>query len=237
MSIEVITISNRRPEEAYYTYDQFHASLSRFGFRATVLGQNSDWRGLMGKPRRLLEYLKSGKCAADVISINDSWDSVWQKSPADAENEFKEIGSSLIIGSEMACFPDASLGKRHSQCMSRFRYVNTGMIIGTREAVLSMLESLDLDSIPDDHQGEDGSVHINDQDIIMRAYLDMKFPALLDGGTRFVVNLCGVKYDDLDWSGRLIQVNETGNTPYVLHLNGGAKTDGLREHILKKLAL
>lgn len=234
--IEVLSICNRHPVEGYYTWTAFHESLARFGFKALLLGWQEEWKGLMTKPRKLREWLRKGESKADLVAVCDSWDSVWQKSPAKMEDEFSGLGIDILIGAERSCFPDHSLAESHPKTASSFRYVNTGLILAKPKALLEFLEDMNLDAIPDD--GEvDSNPHPNDQNYVMRQFLRRRQNTMLDSRTQFVANLCGVGSKEIDLSGELVKVSETGSAPFVLHFNGPAKTNGLREPILKKLKL
>jgi len=232
--IEVITIANRPPTEQYYCWAQFHDSLARFGYKALILGLGEPWGGLMTKPRKLQKWLREGT-KADLIAVCDSWDSVWQKSPTALEKEFEELKVDMLIGAERACFPDHSLERFHPQSASSFRYVNTGMIVARPKVMLQFLDDMELDKIPDDGKDPD-NWHPNDQHYVMLEFLKRAHNSMLDTQTKFVANLHGVKKEEIDYvPGGGVRITETGNTPFVIHFNGGSKTDGLREPILKHL--
>lgn len=238
MSIEVVTIANKAPDHAtYYTWGAFHASLAEFGFQARVLGYGQPWYGLMTKLRKLQEWLRTGECQSDIIAVCDSWDSVWQKSPAQMDAQFRDLGAKMVIGVERNCFPNPKNSKLHPECASSFRYINTGLILATPLRLLRFLNAMNLSDIPNDGEDPDNPSP-NDQHYVMEAFLNGDRDGIvLDTETQYVVNLCEVKKEELEWDTPQITIKETGNAPFLLHLNGGAKTSGLREMILKKFNL
>jgi len=243
MSVSVVTITNRRPREPYYCFDQFFASLKRFGHEATILGWQQRWGGLMTKPQRLLEWLKDGN-APEKLIVADSWDLVFAKSPDYIYDTFLATGADLVLNAEKNCFPLGHLADKFPECGTEFRYLNSGFIVGHRDAFVTMLEHMYKVNVPegfncDDHVDSEGRVvHPNDQGYITLAYLDQPVKMILDHECHMAQTMCGCKMDEFDFtSGEYVQNKVTGSFPAAFHFNGGSKTDGLLSTVLSTLGL
>lgn len=234
MNVEVITVANRWPDADYMCHREFLLSLTGFDHQPTILGMGEPWGGLMTKPRLLKKYLET-KCNADVIICVDAFDTVFAKSPDAIAREWIAAGGSWTAGAERNCFPDFLLAEEHPQSPTSYRYLNSGFIISKPKDMLAVLDSMNLDSIPDD--GVDpNNWHPNDQHYYMVEFLKQPLPMNLDTETKFVWNLCGVDESNFDFSHEIPLNRETGNSPGVFHWNGG-KNMALMNRILTHLKL
>lgn len=236
MNVEVISVMNKAPEADYYCHREFLLSLSGFDVYPTILGVDAPWGGLMTKPRTLKKYLEN-ECNAEVIMAVDAWDLVFAKHPDEIATDWRNFHEGFwTAGAERNCFPEASLAARHPESPHSYRYLNSGFIISRPQDMLAVLNSMNLDSIPDDGQDE-SNWHPNDQHYYMVEFLKQPVPMRLDIGTRLAWNLCGVDGSNFDFSTEIPINRETGHSPGCFHFNGGAKTDGLQDKILTHLKL
>lgn len=237
MSVTVVTVTNRIPTEPYYRYFSWWNSVKRFGVEPVVLGRQDFWHGLMTKPRLLRKWLREGKCSTDCMIFTDSWDVVFLDHPAEIEAKWKEIGSPWICGAEKNLFPPAE-AKFWPECASPYRFLNSGVIISTPKTMLEVLEAMDLDSIPDDHQKPDGSNHHgNDQEELQKFFLSQKLPMLLDTEAKFVWNLCDVPKESYEVRDGKVFNKDTQTFPSIAHANGGAKEGEIFLDILQRFDL
>lgn len=235
---KVITIYNRTPTQDYYLLDQFHDSLARFHAPATVLGLGKHWGGLMTKPKHLKRYLESGECKADHIILPDAYDVVFQDSPDEIIEKFKSFNCDFLAGAEENCFPEAGMACDFPYTESPYKYLNSGAIISTPDAILQVLRSMDPESIEDDHRKEDGTMHEpNDQYYYQLEFIKQPVNMKLDYNCFIVQNLCNVQESDLIFDTSRIVNRITGMMPSIFHFNGGSKTSGIAAPILKKLGL
>lgn len=236
MTFEVIAVANKWPEADYYCFSEFIESLEKWGCAPSILGMGEKWGGLMTKPRLLINYLKN-ECKSEAVICVDAFDAVFAKDPQVIVDEWLTAsGGKWTAGAERNCFPDQSLADKHPESDSSYRYLNSGFIISTKDDMIAVLESMNLDSIPDDGVDPD-NWHPNDQHYYMVEFLKQPVTMGLDTGTRYVWNLCGVDQSNFDFGVDVPINRETSNAPGVYHFNGGSKTDGMQEKILKHLKL
>ncbi len=238
--MKVVTVANGRPTAPYYLYDEFLASLKRYGHEPLILGAApGEYGGLGSKPRLLKQAINAGRITDERMIFADAFDVVFGAAPelaVDLAEEFYD--GKIVFNAERSIFPDASLADSHPQCRSSFRYLNSGFAVGRTSDFHTMLDWMKADEIPNDSRNADGSGnHPNDQLFFQHAFLSGELPIALDTNAMICQTLCGVTERDLDFSGPEIENRETGCWPSCWHFNGPAKTNGLADPILRKLGL
>lgn len=248
MTHQIVTVSTGKPQPDYFCYDEFLQSVRRHGDEVSTLVPQT-WGGLMTKPRQLRGWLRNGLCKADCLIVVDCWDLVFASDPSVIVSDWEAIGRPWLMGAERNLFP-AGDESRYPKCASSYRFPNSGVVLSTPSDMLAVLEHMNLDSIPDDHQSTDGTmVHENDQFYYQKAFLDQPIPMHLDTECKFVWNLCGVDQSNFEFQMQAsedestinprILNRETGTFPHCFHFNGGSKTDppGMQSRILHHLGL
>lgn len=236
MNTQVVAITNRKPTEPYYIFDKFVASLTRFGVEPTILGWHEHWHGLMTKPRHLRKWLRDKKNKADILIVCDAWDIVFTAHPDEIVETYKKhFDGYLVFNAERSCFPRGDLAPRFPDQGTPWRYLNSGFMIGPAPFILTLLEHMALDAIPDDHKRPDGSwFHPNDQEHYMLGFLDQPVPMVLDTRCILCQSCSGSTIEEFDID--TLKNRITGTHPYVFHFNGGSKND-VMPVILNKLCL
>lgn len=237
--MKVVICADKAPKEPYYLFLELLASLRRFGHEPLILGWGERWTGLGSKPRMLKQAIESGRITDDRIIFADAYDVIFESAPeAIDELALKFYGNRLIFNAEKTCFPDASLAEKHPPTTSSFRYLNSGFSIGATGDYLYALKWMKADEIPDDSRDEQGrGIHPNDQDNWMRAFLSGKLPIALDTRCVLCQTLHGVTMDEFCLESEFIENRAMGSFPMAFHANGGSKTSGVVEPILRKLKL
>ncbi len=224
MKVQVISVSNRLPTEPYYKFNEFQQSLRRMGVEPTILGWQQKWSGLMTKPRHLRRYLRDGQSKADMLIVCDAWDIVFQRHPDEVVAEFDRFGSAIVFNAERNCFPRGDLADRFPDPGTPWRYLNSGFMVGSPQAILALLEAMNLDAIPDDYKRPDGGwFHANDQEHFMLAYLEQPVKMALDTEARMCQTMHGSELSEIDLSGEKMRNLVTDTIPLAFHFNGGSK--------------
>jgi hypothetical protein len=227
--IETILIYDRIPTEPYLHLAECLKSIRQFGYEPKQLGLDKKWGGLMSKPKFLKAYLDSGECKAEFIILCDAFDVFLVKSPDEIIKRYKTFNAPTVWGSEMNCFPEVGMACDfpHDAPHSPFRYLNSGFVVTTPQAMKTILDSMKPDSVPDDYQISEGNwFAANDQWYHQIEFHKQKVKAVLDYDAELVLNCCGVdeemaqKYD-----------------PCAFHLNGGCKTQPIAEYVKRVTGL
>lgn len=240
-SYQILTCSNRTPTEAepYYWPRHFWKSLHRHGADALNLWpEGQEWHGLMGKPRVLRKWLRNAPQSLGCVISCDCWDLIFQSDPGAIVSEWEAIGRPWIAGAERNLFPPADESK-WTKCASSMRFLNSGFIIATPRDMLAVLESMNLDAIPDDHVAPNGDhINPNDQEYFQQEFLKQPIPMRLDTEVKLCLNLHEVKECELSLHHEgMVRFLETGTFPGVLHWNGGSKSADFRDPVLKHLGI
>lgn len=239
----IVTISNRIPTEWYYTFpNQFLKSLSEH--KPLILGQKpGEYIGLSDKPRILYHAIKDGLINEKHIVFVDAWDVVFADNPSRAFDKYKATNTPILIGAEKNCFPDCykpEYDKWATDYNSSYKYLNSGVIIGQTDAIMTMLEAIDAPNLPIDYyDGRTGkNFHFNDQAMYMDIALRQPVPIKLDRSCLVAQNMQDVSEEEIEFcdDGK-IRNRETGENPSIIHWNGSSKDKWSRNVILKHLSL
>ncbi len=239
-SYRIITVANRRPTEDYYTFDEYFRSLG--GEQVSVLGTKAgEYGGLGSKVRLLYHAIKGGHIPEKYIIVSDCFDLVFACRPKELFLKYFQFSSPVVISAEKNCFPE-TYKKEYDELGddgSYYKYLNSGMVVGETEAILTILESMDAKNIPNDYWDAEKNCQVNpnDQEYYQHEYLKQPVKMVLDVYQILCNTLHSVEIDELDFSQEKIFNNVTKTFPCSFHLNGGAKTGPCREPILKKLNL
>lgn len=181
----------------------------------------------MTKPRQYRSWIKAGLAKSDRLILSDSYDLAFQKHPHDVGDRCKEFyGDAIVFNTEKGLFPSADLKDEydHLPAKSEWRYLNSGFICGPTEAILTLLESMNLDEIGMDRKNADGSwFHPNDQGYFQETFLKQVVPMVLDTGCLVSQTFSACELQEFDFDGPLVRNRTTGTVPGCLHCNGGAK--------------
>lgn len=237
-SYKIVTISNRRPDEWYYTYDALFKSACNN--EVLVLGQQmGEYTGLSDKPRILYNAIKDGLIKEDIIIFVDAWDVVFASPIEEVIEKYNNRPLPLIIGAEKNCFP-SNFKKEFDRLKitdTSYRYLNSGVIVGETEAILTVLEAMDAPNLPRDYyDGVRGcNYHFNDQAYYMDLFLRQPVEMVLDDECIITQNMQDVEEHELDFSDSRIKNIETDTYPSIFHFNGSSKDKWGRNKILKHL--
>lgn len=249
----VVTICNKLPTADYYFYERgFLGSLGRLGVEPVVLGFNEHWGGLVTKPKRLRHYLRHD-CEAEIVIASDSWDVCFTEHPDAIADRYISLwpDTPVIFNAERSLFPRGDLAEFFPETGTPWRYLNSGFMIGKRDDLLTMIESVEWDAILEDTQFKeetevtyagvtrryevDSWFHPNDQSDYQDIWTKQPVPMKLDTKAELCISLHGSEPDDFEWTTPL-RNKLTDTAPGVWHGNGNAK-NGIFPRILEHLGL
>lgn len=236
----IVAISNRFPTEPYYCLEEWHKSVK--GTNHVVIDAiESKFQGLGDKPKFVYRAIKRGYIKTKYIIFCDCWDLVFASTPEEIIEKYLEFNADLVFSAEKNCFP-SDLKEEYDKLPNTgtsYKYLNSGMIVGLTDSLLTTLEAMEVEKIPNDYWDNERrcNIHFNDQFEYQKIFLKQPVKMVLDHNQVLSNALHQVKLEELDFSEDRIKNIETGSYPCTWHMNGSGKTDGLREPILKKLGL
>lgn len=237
----IVTVSSRIPHEWYYLQPQFYQSLK--GHEVLTINNSSEqyWIGLATKPKWLYKAIKDGLIKTKYIQFVDSWDLVYGAPPSEVMLCYYTFNAPIVISAERNCFPNTHKKEFDELDLpAPYSYVNSGVIVGETEAILTCLEAMDLPHVEDDHWDIDKNCnyHSNDQTMWQETFLKQPVKIALDYNQAISQTLHDANIDDFDFSKERIMNKITSCHPRIWHFNGGSKDNlSLREPILKHLGL
>lgn len=234
MKAQVVTVASYMPKASYYRLPAFKASLAKLGVTPTILGWHEPWAGLMTKERHYRKFLRDNRAEADLLIICDAYDILFAAHPDEIADAFLAWPESpaIVMNAERNCFPRGDLAPLFNQLAAMhnvttpWKYLNGGFMVGRPADLLAMIDAMNIDDIPDDHQLPDGSWFTpNDQEHFTLAFLKQPVPWVLDYKTELCIACHGSEINEFDWSGPRIKNLITGTYPMVWHGNGSGKND------------
>lgn len=239
-SFKIVTIANHFPTQDYYCHKSLFKSVG--DNEILILGTgNMEYTGLSDKPRILYNAIKEGKISEKYIVFVDAFDVIFADTVESIMDKFKAFNCPIVIGAERNCFP-SNFKKEYDrlQHTSSFKYLNSGVIIGETEAILTVLEAMDAPNLPRDYQDniKGYTHHFNDQANYMDLYLRQPVKMKLDYQCLIVQNMQDVVEKDIEFldNGK-IKNTETNTIPFIIHWNGSSKSGFSMQPILKHLNL
>lgn len=237
----VVTISNRTPNEWYYRPDLWRKSLG--GVEPLIIDGvgYEKWGGMAQKVKWLYRAIKENRIPEKRIIYCDSWDIVFAAHPDEIITRWVEAGGDkLIVNAEKNCFPTAlkdDFDKLKSP--TKYKYLNSGFVVGETEMLLACLESMDLQNVPDDYfDAERGcNVHFEDQTLMQKEFLKQVAPIALDYHCTFSQTLHEADESEFDFSEERVKNTYTNSYPCCFHGNGSGKSSELFNKILNHLKL
>lgn len=240
MSYKVVTISNRTPHEWYYLQKEFYKSLEGNDVLTINRSHERPFNGLATKPKWLYSSIKAGEIKEKYIILVDNWDVVFGAEPKEVMLKYFNENADIVISGESNCFPD-TYKKQYDEIAlpMPYRYLNSGVIVGSTDAILACLEAMDLPNVQDDYRNPDGSAyHSNDQTEWQKIFLMQPVKIVLDYNQSISQTLHNAKPEDFNFSEERIRNVITNSKPSIWHFNGGSKDNlSLRNPILNHLNL
>lgn len=240
MTYQIVTVSNKTALEWHYLQKEFYKSLHGHPV-LTINYMDAPWVGLTTKPRWVYRAIKEGLIQATHIIYTDSWDLVFAANPQEIMERYLSFGTDIVINAEQNCFPLAYKDEfDKTQSPTKYKYLNSGFIVGKTDAILTCLEEMDLQNMPGDYYDEEKkcNVHPEDQTLWQEMFLKQPVTISLDYYGALSQTLHEANIDEFDFSEQRIKNKLTNSYPCCFHFNGGAKSNlELREPILKHLNL
>lgn len=235
----IVTICNRIPREDYYCLQEFEKSTNDYN-KIVIQYVDTPYQGLGDKPKFVYRAIKRGIIPTKYIIFTDCWDLVFADKPEEIIEKYKDFNCDLVFSGERNCFP-ADLKDEYDKLpfTSSFKYLNSGFIVGETDALLTTLEAMKVEEIPNDYWDDNKghNVHFNDQFEYQKIFIQQPVLMKLDYAQALSQTMHDVNAEDIDLTGEKIRNTETGSHPSTIHFNGSGKTNGLQEPILKKLGL
>uniref|UniRef100_A0A1B6LRI1 procollagen-lysine 5-dioxygenase n=1 Tax=Graphocephala atropunctata TaxID=36148 RepID=A0A1B6LRI1_9HEMI len=232
-AVVIIPVNNKEEEDFLLLtvateetdgYSRFIRSTEVYNVPTKVLGMGQQWEGgdmkSTGGGHKVLmlrDALKPFSSDSNkVIMFTDSYDVVVLGPPSDILEQFHTLDARLVFGAEQNCWPDQSLADLYPITESRYKYLNSGGIIGYASELYELLSSHELNPKDDD------------QLFYTKLFLDKtireKHRIKLDHKAVIFQNLYGA-LEDLDVvQGTLLNVVH-GTKPLVFHGNGVSKLE------------
>lgn len=157
-----------------------HNNLERKLLRSTeinnidieVIGKGIDWNGFVTKFKIIIDYLST--IEDELVCLTDSRDVLYMSDSETISNTFLSNfdKDSIVFNGETNCFPEPSFAELHPNQHKKYKYLNSGCVIGSKETLLKVCkEAIKLyneDKINDD------------QYLLQKIFLSKKYNVTID---------------------------------------------------------
>ena len=126
-------------------YDKrLYQSCERLNIHPTVFGRYRKWRKPVDKIITLKESLNNIDIKEDYILFIDSRDVLFYKGLEEIEKRFTEnfTNSKVIFNAETNCYPFDSLKDSYPNPKEKYRFLNSGMMIGRRDIFVKLINEV-----------------------------------------------------------------------------------------------
>jgi len=189
-----------------------------FNVNLKILGQGVEWNGNVTKLRVLKEFLESS--TKKYICLTDSRDVLYA---ADEETIYETFlhnfdSDSIIFNGETNCFPEPDFAELHPHQEKKYRYLNSGCVIGNQQVLKSVVnEALEL--------LENASDIKSDQYFFQKIFLSKKYNISLDYDCKIFQCIWDEDYGrnnnfDLVYTKDCIYNRLTKTIPLIFHYPG-----------------
>jgi hypothetical protein len=205
--VVIIAFSNRETPGTH----NWRVSMQKYGHEA--VGMGTVWKGFMTKIQGYYDYIDALPTHSLSVII-DAFDVFACRSPQDLVETYSNFGKPLVVSTGIGCIPYMSClpvkkwWQQTQQKPNKYKHVNSGFMMGTREALLHTLRYLLDSGIPDD------------QLALCHYVEDFPESVALDTESRLIATVPnGLSKDFREEEGQPVRIT-SGAKPYFLHTPG-----------------
>lgn len=186
-----------------------------------IIGKGIEWKGYITKLEIIKKYLES--IDNKIICITDSRDVLYMANATKIKETYELNWESgvIVFNGETNCYPDKALANEHPMQNEKYKYLNSGCMIGSRELYINILEDC-LELAKEDNKWAE-----NDQYLLQKILISGKYgdKITLDYGCKLFQiirdELTGKSNNfDLIYSKEHIYNRKTNTYPCIFHYPG-----------------
>jgi|TARA_Y100000385_G_C12955729_1_gene577446 hypothetical protein len=119
-----------------------------------IIGKGASWEGFVTKFKIMVEYLS--QISDEIVCLTDSRDVLYMSDENTIYNTFIENfdKDTIVFNGETQCFPEPEFAELHPHQNKKYKYLNSGCVIGSRltllEAAKKAIELYEKTEINDD---------------------------------------------------------------------------------------
>lgn len=101
-----------------------------------IIGKGASWEGFVTKFKIMVEYLS--QISDEIVCLTDSRDVLYMSDENTIYNTFIENfdKDTIVFNGETQCFPEPEFAELHPHQNKKYKYLNSGCVIGSRLTLL-----------------------------------------------------------------------------------------------------
>lgn len=204
--VHIVTFANREADGLH----NWLTSMKKFGYEASVIGMGTPWKGWMTRTRAYYDYI-SKLSSERLIVLIDAFDALACRSAPGLIETYIQFKRPLVVSTETVCLkllncrPVTQWWQHHNLIPGRYQYINAGVIMGTREALMEALAYILESGLEDDQLGLCQYIEAHPDKVA------------LDTDSRLIGTITSKSRHD--FNDQLIR-KDTGTQPYFVHIPG-----------------
>lgn len=194
------------------------ASAANHKMNITNLGEGVEWHGGDmtgpggGQKINIVKKFLANVDDTAIVMFVDGYDVLINDTLPTIVERYKDMGGDVVVAAEKTCWPDKTLADQFPNSHTEYRYLNSGLYIGTAVALRKLFE----ESLED---GSDDQLYMQKQ-FLQQDALGVK--VVLDVENYIFQCMAAASQDITVKSNKQLLNNATRCCPCVLHGNGGA---------------
>lgn len=187
-----------------------------------IIGKGVKWNGFITKFQIIIDYLS--QISEELVCLTDSRDVLYMNNADTIYNTFIENfdKDSIVFNGETNCFPKPEFAELHPNQHKKYKYLNSGCVIGSKETLLEVckkaIKLYNEDKINDD------------QYLLQKIFLSGKYNITLDYDCKIFQCVWDEDWGrsnnfDLIYTKDRIYNRLTDTHPLIFHFPGPTTTD------------
>ena len=199
--MKLLTVASRLEEQGL---NNLIKSAEKFKWNIEIIC--TEWRGFGTKLIEVYNFFYKNPNVKEVIFV-DAYDVLVLSNPEEVIEKIKDR-TKMLVSTEKACYPDASLSSQYPEVDSEWKYINSGTYYAPRDLFMDLID-------------KNPPLYSDDDQLWMtKAFLRNRDKFVLDYDCEVFQCHSFVAEDDYEYKDKRVFNLKTKSKPSIIHFNG-----------------
>jgi len=199
--MKLITVASRLEEQGL---NNLIKSAEKFKWNIEIIC--TEWRGFGTKLIEVYNFFYKNPNVKEVIFV-DAYDVLVLSNHEEVIEKIKDR-TKMLVSTEKACYPDASLGSQYPEVDSKWKYINSGTYYAPRDLFMDLID-------------KNPPLYSDDDQLWMtKMFLSNRDKFVLDYDCEVFQCHSFVAEDDYEYKDKRVFNLKTKSKPSIIHFNG-----------------